>query len=631
MIAHLAASTLVALVAVAAGLVLRGKCGAWRHALLAAAILRFAIPTPWLAAAGAKLAPYAHTRAAGPDYVNRFADFLLFGDARSGLSVVRSKVRTERVLNPIIFGWAAGFALFCAVWIRGLLRGIPGVREASAEELAVLARALRAFGSRTAARLRIAAAEQAPGVRGMWSGSIILPDGLSANLSAAELEAVLAHELAHVRRRDNLSAAMAHLVVCAFWFYPPIWWLERRMLQEREAACDEMVLARGANAEEYLSGLVKVCRMSFSTAAGYAGAGGSNFQIRMERIMSADFTQSSSPIWRAGAAAIVALAVIIPVSGGFLKARQAAQDHEGQESQTIAPAPSPTSAEGRIQAGMAMLQAGNPAGAEEAFRMAHELDPKSTLARMAVVEALLAQGETDRAIWFLQEEMAHSGARADLHLALGNAAVRGQKYDLALAEFQAALNTLDPDSADAGDIYFRMGETYQRMGNTEAAIVQIRLAKNLLPNRGDIASTLALCLDSAGRWEEAQKEYAAVLRIDPNNAVALNNLAYLLSQHGGDLDLAVNYAQHAAQFSPQLLEVSDTLGTLYLAKGRTDDALEIFRKILQKSPADAEHMALRLADKGQRDAVWAALTAALAKHYSNEDDQAITRIMQKLH
>jgi beta-lactamase regulating signal transducer with metallopeptidase domain/lipoprotein NlpI len=587
-IAHLAASTLVALVAVAASLALHGKSGAWRHALLLAAVLRFAAPTPWLAAAGAKLAPYAHPRSARQASIDRLADLLLFGDARLGLPAAPAEPGSKGIFHPYLLVWAAGFGLCLTLWLRGLFGRIPSVREASPEELEALGRARCAFGSGAAAELRIAGPEQAPGVRGMWRASIVLPDGLSTQLNAAELEAVLLHELAHVRRRDNLSASMSHLVVCAFWFYPPIWWLEWRMLREREAACDEIVLAQGANAEEYLSGLVKVCRMSYSTPAGYAGAGGSNFQTRMEQIMSADFQRSSTPILRASAAAVVALAVMIPASGAFLKAQQTAQE---PLTRTL------TSAERQVQTGMAMLKAGNSAGAEEAFRMARELDPES----------------------------------ADLHLALGNVAVRAQQYDLALAEFQAVLDTLDPDSAAAGDIHMRMGEAYRRMGKIDAAIAQLRLAKNLLPDRAAaVASTLALCLDKAGRWREAEDEYQAVLRIDPNNGVSLNNLAYLLSQHSGDPDLALSYAQRAAQLMPQMPEISDTLGTICLAKGMIDEALATFRRILQNSPAGAEHLALRLVENGQRDAVWADLTAALANHHSNQDDQAIAGIMQKI-
>ena len=153
--------------------------------------------------------------------------------------------------------------------------------------------------------------------------------------------------------------------------------------------------------------------------------------------MSADFKRSS-PIWRACAGAVVAIAVMIPVTGAFLKAQQTAP---GPQNVTVIFGP--TSAEGQVQTGMAMLKAGNPLGAEEAFRMAHELDPKNQDALMGLVEALMAQGLTDRTIEFLKREAAQSGGRADLHMALGNVAVRAGKYDLALTEFQTVLDTLD--------------------------------------------------------------------------------------------------------------------------------------------------------------------------------------------
>jgi tetratricopeptide (TPR) repeat protein len=157
----------------------------------------------------------------------------------------------------------------------------------------------------------------------------------------------------------------------------------------------------------------------------------------------------------------------------------------------------------------------------------------------------------------------------------------GQHHHLLVLPLNSkiVLDGLDPDSAAAGDIHMRMGETYRRMGRIDAAIAEFRLAKNLLPDRESVVvSTLALCLDSAGRWEEAEREYQAAIRIDPNNAASLNNLAYLLSQHGGDLNRALTYAKRAAELMPQLPEVSDTLGTIYLAHGMNGAALNVFRQ-----------------------------------------------------
>jgi len=334
--------------------------------------------------------------------------------------------------------------------------------------------------------------------------------------------------------------------------------------------------------------------------------------------MPIDFKQSSSPARRVCAATAVAITVLIPLSGAFLKAQQSAQ-----EQQTVTVIFGPTSVEGEIQAGLTMMLAGNFGGAEEAFRMALAFDRYNKEAVMGLAEALIAQGKIGHAIAVSTRETSQSGGRADSHLALGDAAVRNGKYELALTEFQSALNSLDPHSAAAGEVHFRMGELDRRMSKFDDAITHLRLAKNLLPGRPDVVFRLALCLESAERWDEAEKEYRAVIQTDPSNAMALNNLAYLLSQHGGDLDEALNLAQQAAQALPDLPEVSDTLGAVYLARGMTGEALEIFRKLLKQSPAQAEQMALRLA-------VRAELTAALANHRSPADDEAIGRIMRKL-
>jgi bla regulator protein BlaR1 len=53
------------------------------------------------------------------------------------------------------------------------------------------------------------------------------------------MEAMLAHELCHVRRRDNLTSAMHMVVEVVFWFHPLVWWIGVRLMEERERACDE--------------------------------------------------------------------------------------------------------------------------------------------------------------------------------------------------------------------------------------------------------------------------------------------------------------------------------------------------------------------------------------------------------
>ncbi len=98
-----------------------------------------------------------------------------------------------------------------------------------------------------------------PGLVGIFR-PLLLPRGLMEQLTGAEVQSVLAHELCHFRRRDNLTYAIHLLAQVIFWFYPPVWWLGTRLIREREHACDEGVLAAGHEPRTYAEGILKVCR-----------------------------------------------------------------------------------------------------------------------------------------------------------------------------------------------------------------------------------------------------------------------------------------------------------------------------------------------------------------------------------
>jgi beta-lactamase regulating signal transducer with metallopeptidase domain len=91
------------------------------------------------------------------------------------------------------------------------------------------------------------------------ANKILLPISWS-EWDAAKLEAVLAHEESHVRRRDWAIAVMARLNRCVFWFHPLAWWLERRLARLAEQACDDAALGVVQNREQYASALLEVAR-----------------------------------------------------------------------------------------------------------------------------------------------------------------------------------------------------------------------------------------------------------------------------------------------------------------------------------------------------------------------------------
>jgi uncharacterized protein (TIGR03435 family) len=125
-----------------------------------------------------------------------------------------------------------------------------------------------------------------PGVVGIFRPVLLLPQGIEGRLTEKQFEAILAHELCHVRRRDNLAALLHMVVETVFWFHPLVWWIERRMMEERERACDEEVLRLTDDAQTYAEGILSVCKFYVEAPVICMSAvGGANLRKRIETIM----------------------------------------------------------------------------------------------------------------------------------------------------------------------------------------------------------------------------------------------------------------------------------------------------------------------------------------------------------
>jgi hypothetical protein len=99
-----------------------------------------------------------------------------------------------------------------------------------------------------------------PSVARVLRPVVLLPVPLLARLEPARLLAILDHKREHIARHDLLKAQLHRLVTLLFWFHPLVWFIGRRMLEERERACDEAVLANGHEPAEYAAGILEVCR-----------------------------------------------------------------------------------------------------------------------------------------------------------------------------------------------------------------------------------------------------------------------------------------------------------------------------------------------------------------------------------
>ena len=112
----------------------------------------------------------------------------------------------------------------------------------------------------------------APLVIGVLQPRIVLPRAWTA-WSEAKLRAVLAHESAHIRRRDAGIALLARLNLCIFWFHPLAWWLERQLALTAEQACDEAGVRALGECRAYAEVLLEIAETVRSSGARLAWTG----------------------------------------------------------------------------------------------------------------------------------------------------------------------------------------------------------------------------------------------------------------------------------------------------------------------------------------------------------------------
>jgi bla regulator protein blaR1 len=273
---HLWQSTLCAGVAWLVTLTLRRNRAAVRYKIWMAASVKFLIPFSLLVSAGSQLG----WRSAPANVETQIAGVVT--------TIAQPFPASAKAPEPAARPQALSYfpMIVGAVWLCGAMIGLF--------HWAKLLRRMRAI-RRTATPLdldlpipaRSSPTRLEPGVFGIWRPILLLPEGITQWLKPAQLEAVLAHELCHVRRGDNLTGAVHLLVEVLFWFYPLVWWMRTRLVEERERACDEDVLRMGREPEAYAESILAVCKLYLgSPLPCVSGVGGANLRRRIERIVS---------------------------------------------------------------------------------------------------------------------------------------------------------------------------------------------------------------------------------------------------------------------------------------------------------------------------------------------------------
>src|ERR1700676_384068 len=294
----------------------------------------------------------------------------------------------------------------------------------------------------------------------------------------------------------------------------------------------------------------------------------------------------------------------------------------------------PNSEEAMMQMGVVLVAEKKYKEAEEAFRKCYDLNPANAAGLLGMTEVMMAEKQPERALQALRAEIQKYPTRPEFHLALGNLYVRAGKLDMGMSEFNGLLDKADRKSATAADLYVRLGETQLLAQNLPAAIESVKKAHDILPNNSMILNTLATLLSNAGQRNEAKAAYENALRIDSDNPVALNNLAYIIAESpGGGLNQALPFAQRANQKLPQAYEIADTLGWIYLKKNLPDNALELFKNNVSKVPNNPTyryHLAMALYQKGDKVRAKQELQTALTNSPSKEEAANIKELIGKI-
>jgi bla regulator protein blaR1 len=274
---HLWQSTVFAGLAGLLTLVLRKNHARVRHSLWLAASFKFLLPLSVLMALGGHIR-WRTAAETMPPSIPVVIDEVSQPFTAPAVSSPQSSTPPPPAASPlpqVLWGiWACGFlGITCAWWVRW--RRLQAVVCAGSP--LKLEIPIQAISSSTLLE---------PGVFGIFRPVLLLPEGIFDRLTPAQLEAVIAHELCHVRHRDNSMAAIHMFVETAFWFHPLVWWIGKRMVEERERACDEEVLRLGSEPRVYAEGLLNVCKLYVeSPLLCVAGVTGANLKRRIEAIM----------------------------------------------------------------------------------------------------------------------------------------------------------------------------------------------------------------------------------------------------------------------------------------------------------------------------------------------------------
>jgi bla regulator protein BlaR1 len=305
---HIWQSTVFAILVGLITLAFRRNRAQVRYWLWLSASLKFLLPFSLLMTFGHRLEWASGTPSIAPAPAVRLAVVQLTQPFPETLPQAPSTRAVHDWTAIAMFGlWACGFAALTVLRLRGWRRIRAAVRSS---------RPIDVLGTM---QVRSSPGLLEPGVVGLFHPILLLPTGIAERLQPPQLKAVLAHELCHARRHDNLTSAVHMIVETVFWFHPLAWWIGARLIEERERACDEAVLSLGSEPLDYAEGILTVCKSYVESPLSLvSGVTGANLKKRIHAILTGRIAADLNFAKKLALAAAAIAAVASPIAVGIM-------------------------------------------------------------------------------------------------------------------------------------------------------------------------------------------------------------------------------------------------------------------------------------------------------------------------
>ena len=239
----------------------------------------------------------------------------LTGAGSAGL-LAAARPKLQAAFPWLVTFWTLGvlllsFRLFGA-WVRARQLRIDGTSAVDPACEKALDRLVAKLGVLRPVRLLQSSILQVPAVIGWLRPVVLIPATLASGLTIPQLEAILAHELAHIRRHDYLVNLLQALVETLLFYHPAMWWISRQVRQEREHCCDDLAVRACGDRKLYAGALLSL--EEHRAIALLPAATGGDLVARIRRIAAPKLSHAeTAPRWLAG---LIAVASVLSIAAG---------------------------------------------------------------------------------------------------------------------------------------------------------------------------------------------------------------------------------------------------------------------------------------------------------------------------